>query len=170
MGKIHPFLVSPLQVERLTRHNFMPGQQILSEKYECRGGGEKQISTPSPESIMDQNTLAEGDGVPEGSSHTPWLSDRTPGCVSRKETAEKIFTCLKTLRRQFGSGDNLGRTEMSNRRKRLSTAIQRIHIKSVKTWERAYDVQPCDNGDVFLSQWWKKDVHIKEKHWLKIET
>lgn len=95
----------------------MPGQKILSEKYECRGGGEKQISTPSPESIMDQNTLAEGDRVPEGSSHTPCLGNRTPGCVSRKETAEKMFTCHKTLRRQLGSGYNLGRTETSNRRK-----------------------------------------------------
>lgn len=101
---------------------------------------------------MDQNTLGEGDGVPEGSSHTPCLGDRTPGCVSRKETAEKMFTCHKTLRQQLGSGYNLGRTETSNRRKSLSTAIQRTHIKSVITWERAYDVQPCDNSDVFVSQ------------------
>ena len=32
---------------------------------------EKQIFTHSPESITDQNALAKGDGVPDGSSHTP---------------------------------------------------------------------------------------------------
>lgn len=78
----------------------MPGQKILSEKYECRGGGEKQISTPSPENIMDQNTLAEGDGVPEGSSHTPCLSDRTPGCVSGKKQQRK---CSHATRLSGGS-------------------------------------------------------------------
>lgn len=99
------------------------------------------MSTPSPESVMDQNTLGPG----------PWSCQREAitlfdsatvllGICPERDTKEKSYV-PKMLRQQFGSGDNLGRNEMSNRRKRCSTAIQQILLKPVITWESAYDVQ-----------------------------
>ena len=62
-------LFGQLQVKSLTAQFYAWSKhtrrkQRMQEK-------EKQIFTHSPESITDQNALAKGDGVPDGSSHTP---------------------------------------------------------------------------------------------------
>lgn len=77
----------------------------------------------------------------------PTLLGPSPG----KEHQGKFYM-QKILRQQFGSRDGLGRTQTSDRRTRHSTASQWIHTRLVIRWERAYDVQPRENGDASVFQ------------------